>query len=95
MGLTLNDAVAIPPDVLFRALENESVLLNLKTGIYFGLNQAGTRAWQLFVEHGIPARAADIMAAEYDVERGVLEQDLLTLIEQLAGAGLCDVVPAP
>jgi len=38
MDLTLNDSIVVSEDVLFRELDDEAVLLNLKTGIYFGLN---------------------------------------------------------
>jgi len=47
---TLRDSIIIPDDVLFRELDGEAVLLNLKTGIYFGLNPVATRMWQLIVE---------------------------------------------
>jgi hypothetical protein len=94
MDPTLNDSLAISADVLFRELDTEAVLLNLKTGVYFGLNPVGTRVWQLLAEHRALGRVLEIMLDEYDVERGVLEQDLLDLSRQLRTAGLCDVMPA-
>ncbi len=39
--------VAAPRHVLVRALDRESVLLNLETERYFGLDEVGTRMWQL------------------------------------------------
>jgi hypothetical protein len=93
MPPTLNDALAMSDDVLFRELDSEAVLLNLKTGVYFGLNPVGTRAWQLFVEHHVLARVVDLMLDEFEVERDVLERDLLDLSRQLVDAGLCEVMP--
>jgi hypothetical protein len=94
MSPTLDDRIVTSEDVLFRELDTEAVVLNLKTGIYYGLNPIGTRAWQLVAEHGTLARVLEVMLDEYDVERGVLEKDLLDLTRQLSDAGLCTVVPA-
>jgi hypothetical protein len=77
--------------VLFRALEAEAVLLNLKSGVYFGLNNVGTRAWQLLGEHKTLGRVCDVMIDEYEVDRDVLEKDLLELGRQLQDAGLASV----
>jgi hypothetical protein len=48
--LALRDTVRINDDVVFRELEGEAVLLNLETGVYFGLNEVGTRIWSLLQE---------------------------------------------
>jgi hypothetical protein len=37
----------VPPHVLIRRLDGESVLLNLESERYFGLNATGTRMWEL------------------------------------------------
>lgn len=91
MALTLDDHLAKSDDALFRELENEAVLLNLRTGIYYGLNPVGTRAWQLLSEHSRLAGVVNVMLDEFDVERDVLERDLLALGGQLLESGLCRV----
>ena len=92
MDLALTDSIAIPDDVLFRQLDDEAVLLNLKTGIYFGLNPVATRMWQLIAEHASLDRVLETMVHEYDIDRGVLEGDLLELGRQLCASGLGQVV---
>jgi hypothetical protein len=94
MDLTLNDSIVVSEDVLFRELDDEAVLLNLKTGIYFGLNPLGTRIWQLIVTERALCRVLDAMLLEYDVERSVLETDLLELSRQLCSSGLGEIVHA-
>ena len=94
MNLTLGDSITIPQDVLFRELDDEAVLLNLKTGIYFGLNPVATRVWQLLVAEGSLAQVLEVMLAEYEVGRDVLEQDLLELTRQLCTKGLIEVTPS-
>jgi len=94
MDLSLNDSITIPDDVLFRELDGEAVLLNLKTGTYFGLNPVATRMWQLIAEQHSLARVLEALAGEYEADRLVLENDLLELGRQLCASGLCRVASA-
>jgi hypothetical protein len=91
MALSLNNSIMIPDDVLFRELDGEAVLLNLRTGTYFGLNPVATRMWQLIAEQHSLARVLDALAREYEADRLVLENDLLELGRQLCASGLCQV----
>jgi len=93
MDLSLNNSITIPDDVLFRELDGEGVLLNLKTGTYFGLNPVATRMWQLIAEQRSLASVLDALLLEYTVDRAVLESDLLDLGRQLCANGLGDVTP--
>lgn len=86
--ISLNSRVRIQDDVLFQELQGEAVLLNLKTGVYLGLNQIGTRIWQLLQEDGALSRVLEIMLGEYDVTRDKLSQDLLDLVGQMEKQGL-------
>ena len=80
--------IRIPDDVVFRVLGDEAVILNLSTGIYFGLDTVGTRMWQLITEYGSTEQAREALLAEYEVEEGQLRQDLDLLIQQLKDKGL-------
>jgi hypothetical protein len=91
MELTLRDSITIPDDVLFRELDGEAVLLNLESGVYFGLNGVATRMWQLMVERRSLAAVLETLAGEYDAEPKVLEADLLELGRQLCANGLARV----
>jgi hypothetical protein len=91
MDVALTSSVRIPDDVLFRELDDEAVLLNLKTGIYFGLNPVATRIWQLLSEQRRLSSVVDTMLLEYDIDRDVLEEDLLELTRQLCAKGLAEV----
>ena len=78
----------ISDDVVFRVLGDEAVILNLSTGIYFGLDSIGTRMWQLISEHGSMDKAIAAMLDEYEVEEARLRSDLEKLIEQFSEKGL-------
>ena len=78
----------IADDVVFRDLAGESVLLNLSTGTYFGLDAVGTRLWHLIAEHGLTASVIETILAEYDVDALRLQKDVDALIDQLLAKGL-------
>jgi hypothetical protein len=85
---TLDAAFRIPDDVVFRELDGEAVVLNLDTGIYFGLDVIGTRIWRL-IEARKPLRIVlGTMVEEYDAPPDRLERDLLAFVERLTGKGL-------
>lgn len=78
----------ISDDVVFRDLAGEAVILNLATGIYFGLNEVGTRIWHLITEHGATEKVVETLLAEYEVEEEQLRRDVDDLIRQLMAKGL-------
>jgi ribosomal protein S8 len=71
--------------------DGEMVILSLDSGIYFGLNEVGTRIWLLLREHAALAKVVDLMLAEYDVPRDALESDVLRLAQQLSAHGLARI----
>ena len=91
--ISLEDALTISDDVIFRELDSEAVLLNLDTGVYFGLNEVGTRIWGLIHQHGALRKVFEIMREEYEVAPDVLERDLLGLAGHLCEKGLGSVSP--
>ena len=74
-----------------REQEGESVLLNLDSGHYFGLDEVGTRMWLLLTQHGQVEAAFYDLLDEYDVTEDKLRQDLLSFIDELASHQLVQV----
>jgi hypothetical protein len=71
------------PDVLSRVLDGEAVLLDLESGEYFGLNDVGTRFWELVSTGSTYGDAREVLLAEFDVDRQTIEADLDQLITSL------------
>jgi hypothetical protein len=88
---TLNDTVRIPERITFRRVRDEMALLNLETGVYFGLDEIGARMWELLAEHRNLQVVAERMAEEYDVAPAQLREDLLRLTRELIAKGLIEV----
>ncbi len=77
--------------MVFRDLDDEAVLLNLSTGVYFGLDPVGTRIWHLLLERGQIAAVRDAIVEEYDVTSAVAAADLLGFVDDLARAQLVEL----
>jgi len=89
----LSQRVRISADVLFQEVSGECVLLDLRSENYFGLDEVGTRIWQLIEECGGDLHAVvERMAAEYAVDRETLERDLSDLTNRLSESGLVEFV---
>ena len=83
--------ISIPEGVLVREMQGESVLLDLSTETYFGLDDVGSRMWVALTTAPCVASACDLLAAEYDVDRPRLESDLHAFMQKLVEAGLLRV----
>jgi hypothetical protein len=90
MEISLNSLIKLNDDVLFQELQGEAVLLDLKTGVYFGLDKIGTRMWQLMGVRPLSG-VAEAMAAEFEVSQERCEEDLLVLVARLEEQGLLSV----
>lgn len=89
-GLVLSIPAAVEPEdeVIFQALHDEMVLLNMKTQEYFGLDDVGSEMWNLLVEHGNVEKVVAVLADRYNVDQDTLRRDTLILIGRLMEAGL-------
>ncbi|MGH9144934.1 MAG: PqqD family protein [Vicinamibacterales bacterium] len=63
-------------------------MLDLSTGTYFGLNDVGTRMWQLVEQHGTLAEVLDALAQEFDAPIERMEADLREFLALLVTKGL-------
>jgi Coenzyme PQQ synthesis protein D (PqqD) len=91
--ISFTDKVSIPSHVLVRLMDKEAVLLNLETEIYFGLDETGTRMWQLTTTAPDIATAYEQLLGEYDVEAESLRQHLAELLTELTEKGLLTTTP--
>lgn len=91
MTHSLPKRVVPSPDVLFRELEGEAVMLDLGSERYYGLDEVGARIWQLLDEHHDVETVVDQVLAEYEVEEEQLRSDLADLIDNLVDAGLVTI----
>ncbi|MBP0009046.1 PqqD family protein [Roseofilum sp. Belize Diploria] len=86
--------ITLAPDVLVQELSGESVLLNLNSEEYFGLDEVGSRMLSVLTGSASIQEASDRLLEEYEVEPEKLHQDLIELIENMVDHDLVTVSPA-
>jgi coenzyme PQQ synthesis protein D (PqqD) len=92
-AIALASRARIPDGILYHGLQDELVLLNLHTGVYFGLNAIGTRMWQLIqMYQNLPLQhVLDSLLSEYDITPAQCTQDLLDLVACLEEKRLLEI----
>ena len=88
---SFDQRVILPADVLISNVSGESVLLNLKSERYFGLDEVGTRMLSVLTTSNSIQTAYEALLEEYDVENEALRRDLADLIDRLVDQGLLEI----
>jgi hypothetical protein len=91
--VTFSNRAVVPAHVLIRQLDGESVLLNLETEKYFGLDSTGTRMWELVTSSPSIETAYGMLTREFEVEPEILRTHFAELLGQLVENGLLHVRP--
>ena len=86
--MNFSDKASIPEHVLARHVGDETVILDMASGTYFGLDAVGARIWQLVSDGMSFAEIRDVMLAEYDVSLADIERDIAALAANLQSYGL-------
>jgi hypothetical protein len=93
--MNLNQTIAPSPDVISQEVSGETVLLDLASEHYYGLDEVGTRIWQLIGKGGDLDTIFRTLLAEYDVSEQRLIKDLDNLVTEIAGLGLVTLEQRP
>ena len=93
----LRSRIKVPQHVVYRSFPSETVVLNLQTGKYHGLNATAGRMLTVLEGASSVRDAAVALAESYEQDREVLEHDLCVLCQALLERGLieADVSPEP
>ena len=92
--MNLSDNVIIPAEVMARQVGDETVILDLRSGTYFGLDPVGARIWQHLSDGTTLRDLCDLMLEEYEVARDQFDLDLSKLLDELGDKGLITFEPA-
>ena len=91
MDIDYQKKAIIPGTVMHRELQGESVLLNLDSEYYFGLDEVGSRMWNALATSDTISMAFATLINEYDVDPDQLKHDLDNLLQKLIEAGLIEL----
>ncbi|HET6145785.1 MAG TPA: PqqD family peptide modification chaperone [Candidatus Acidoferrales bacterium] len=93
MSQTISDrsVVVAAKDQVSCDLAGEAAILNIKSGVYYGLDPVGARIWTLMQEPLEVLEIQNAIANEYDVTADECARDLMALLEKLLAEGLIEV----
>jgi hypothetical protein len=83
-----DDTVSVSPHQVSATLADESIVLELQAGTYFGMNDVGTDVWKFLQQ---PRRVTDVIAhilERYEIEAHRAEAEILRFLEELANKNL-------
>ena len=86
--MDLDTRLAVPPQVMSRLVGEETVLLDLASGMYFGLDGVGQRIWEAVNAGHSLGETAALIAAEYEVDAAQAQADVLAFAGELVSRGL-------
>ena len=91
MGIDFDKRVRPASHVLVSNLEGESVLLNLESEAYFGLDPVGSQMWSVLSTSDSIEAAYEVLQQKYEVDGRELREDLAALIEKLMEHELVEI----
>jgi len=89
--LSLESTVSISPSQASSELLGEIVILELNSGVYYGLNETGSLIWNLLLSGKTLTEIQESILAEYELEPEQCTQYILKLVKQLADKGLLEI----
>lgn len=72
-------------------LGDDTVILDLKAGLYFSLDNVGAMVWQLIQQPKSVKELREAILEAFEVDPQVCERDLLALLRELAGRNLVEI----
>lgn len=93
--ISLGTIVVAASEQVSTRLDDETVLLELKKGTYYGLNAVGTVIWEMIQQPQSVESLYSAVLNQYNVEPETCKRDVLRLIEEMEAAGLLEIRSAP
>ena len=87
-AIDLESSFSVPNEVMSRLVDDETVLLDLASGIYFGLDGVGQRIWEIVAAGQTAGQIAAIIANEYEVDDTRAQTDVVEFLGELLERGL-------
>jgi hypothetical protein len=86
--MTPDTKLSIPAHVMSRLVDDETVLLDLQSGMYFGLDGVGQLIWEGISRGESLGAIAAVIASEYEVDEAQALNDAIEFTSDLVERGL-------
>jgi len=64
-------------------MDNETVMMSIENGEYYGINSVGSRIWELLDQPRSILELTDLLLEEFDVPENECQQDVMEFVEKL------------
>ena len=78
-------------EVFANEIDGEAVMMNIQTGKYYGLDEVGSRIWELMEHKILVKEIIEQLQKEYDVSEQQCKTDVLNLLNDLKSNQLIEV----
>ena len=92
-SLTPDTTVVAAPTQISCDIDDEASLLNLDTGVYYGLDAMGAYIWKLIQTPVTLGALREQLLSDYEADAAVVEADLRTFLVAMSDAGLVQLGP--
>lgn len=83
--------VVVPRHVVFRVLVEETVLLNIDTGLYHGMDTIGSRFFEIMRQSADLQSAVSVLVNEFEVTEDRIRSDVIGYCSELIDRGLIEL----
>ncbi len=91
LELTGESVISVHPEQLSSDLDGETILLQMSSGLYYGLNEMGAVIWEMIQTPHQFKEIQDKLLETYEVTPEVCQQEVTRLLRELHEAGLVEV----
>lgn len=91
MDLTMK--ISFSEKILSAEIDDEMVLLDMKSEKYLGFDEIGASIWQAIQNNNSLTEVYEVLLAEYDVTPEALKSDLVNFVKQLEDRGIITLKP--
>ena len=86
--MDLDTQLTVPPQVISRLVGDETVLLDLASGMYFGVDGVAMRIWESIAAGQTLDQTVAAVVVEFEVDKAQAEADVLEFVSELVKRGL-------
>jgi hypothetical protein len=92
-NITQDSVVVAAKDQVSCDLDGEAAVLNLSTGIYYGLDKVGATIWQNLQKPTAVGQIHEAIVSAYEVDEQTAQSDLMTFLTEMMNEGLVELLP--
>jgi len=89
--LSRSSKIVVSKEVVSCDLGGETAMLDMKEGVYYGLNEIGTVIWELIQKPITLLEIVDKILEEYEVDEETCYADTVELIKEMEKNGLVEI----